>query len=80
MKIAYRVTDEFKVKDSKVLVLDRNRCLSREKYYTFTMNGKIYPYKLTHNLKWLIVDSDDEFKGNVIEISGDIFEGYADIM
>lgn len=81
MKIAYRVTDEFKVKDSKVLVLDRQRCLVKDSApLIFIMDGKNYTYKLTHNRNWIIVDSDDKFEGNVIEIVNAICEPLGEIL
>ena len=79
MTLTYIVEHEFVIKGSKIIRLDRNRPLSRDNNLTFTMNGKIYPYKLTHNLQLIIVDSMDKFVGNTIEFNGNISEDYAEI-
>ena len=81
MTFKYIITDEFIVKDSKVLVLDRQRCLVKDSApLIFIMDGKTYTYKLTHNRNWIIVDSDDKFEGNVIEIDNAICEPLGEIL
>ena len=79
MKLTYTIVHEFVMKGSKVIRLDRNMPTSDDENLTFTMNGKVYPYKLTHDLRLLVVDSMDDFEGYTIEFSGNIWEGYADI-
>ena len=79
MKLTYTVVFESVMGDSKVIKLDRNMPASNDEDLTFTMNGKVYPYKLTHNLQLLVVDSMDDFEGNTVEFSGNVWEAYADI-
>ena len=79
MKLIYTVIHEFVIKGSKVIELDRNMPASNNENLTFTMNGKVYPYKLTHNLQLLVVDSMDDFEGHTIEFSGNVWEAYTDI-
>lgn len=69
MKKQYTVVEEFTVKDAKVIVLNEERGFSNEKNLHFSVDGIEYPYSLTHNNRWLIVKSDDEFIGKTIYIN-----------
>ena len=64
----YTVIDEFIVNSAKVLVLDKKRTLAKGDKYSLVMGENEYPYRLTHNDNWIIVDSNVSFKGKQIEM------------
>jgi hypothetical protein len=64
----YTVIDEITIRDSKVLVLDKNRKLSLSKELVFSMDGKDYPYRLTHMDHWIVVTSNESFLNKKIQL------------
>ena len=68
MRREYKVTDEFLINGSKVIVLDEKREFSTSESSHILIDNQSLPYKLTHNENWLIVDTDIVLKGKKIEI------------
>jgi hypothetical protein len=66
MSSEYMVIDEFSLKNGKVLFLDRSR--GEDAFWAANINvdGKTYPYELTHNEAWITVFSNAPFKGKKI--------------
>lgn len=58
MSDSYIVVDEFTIKDSKVLALNRKREFKDFNTSNITIDGKSYPYGLTHNEFWITVKTD----------------------
>lgn len=66
MKNKYKIKDEFEVKDSKVLVLDKPRNIDDYDTSNIDVDGKKYHYSLTHNEEWIIVKTKSSFIGKEI--------------
>jgi hypothetical protein len=66
MSSEYMVIDEFSVGNGKVLVLDPSRDVDSYGTSKINVDGKSYPYQLTHNEAWITVFSKESFKGKRI--------------
>lgn len=66
MKNKYKIIDEFEVKDSKVLVLDKPRSIDDFHTSIIDVDGKQYHYSLTHNEEWIIVNTKSSLIGKEI--------------
>lgn len=62
----YTIVDEFNVKSSKIIVLNERLDIADLKRSNIVIDNTIIPYGLTHNEKWLIVNSNNQFKGKKI--------------
>ena len=62
---AYRVVDEFQVRNKRVLVLDRDYEFGNFKYAE--VEGDTFSYALCSVRRWIIIDSDKGFIGKEIE-------------
>lgn len=62
----YKIKDEFEVKDSKVLVLDKPRSIDDFDTSYIEVDGKKYHYSLTHNEEWITVNTKSSFIGKEI--------------
>lgn len=68
MTTDFKVVDEFMVKDTKVLVLDNEIDLREENKYIQVDDQKI-PYSLTHNLQWILVNTNAVLRGKEIRFT-----------
>lgn len=59
----YTVVDEFKVKDNKILVLDKDRSFQDFNTSKIVIDGESYSYGLTHNRRWITASLDKELRG-----------------
>lgn len=71
MEKQYTVIREFKVKDTKIVILNENQTLADSQKPLILVDGKTYPYQLTHNENWIIVKTDFDFKDKQIEFVGE---------
>ena len=62
----YTVVDEYNIKGSKIIVLNERLDIADLKRTNIVIDNIIMPYGLTHNEKWLIVNSNYQFKGKNI--------------
>lgn len=62
----YIVVDEFNIKNAKVIVLNEQPAIIDIKHSRIVIDNTIIPYGLTHNEKWLTVNSNKQFKGKKI--------------
>lgn len=66
MKSEYTVVDNFSVKGRRILVLDKKRTFTDFNTSEIVVDGTTYPYQLTHNDYWIVVDVDEDFSGKQI--------------
>ena len=59
----YTIVDEFMVKDTKVLVLDKAIDFKDFIASKIMVANNSYLYGLTHNESWITVKADDKFLG-----------------
>ena len=62
----YTVVDEYNIKNSKIIVLNERLDIADLKRTNLVIDNIIMPYRLTHNEKLLIVNSNQQFKGKKI--------------
>lgn len=62
----YTVVDEYNIKGSKIIVLNERLDIADLKRTNIVIDNIIMPYGLTHNEKWIIVNSNHQFKGKNI--------------
>lgn len=67
MKKPYTVIDEFVVKNSKIIVLDRKKDVSDLRTSHILVDGNRIAVDCTHNETWFIVNERMSFKGKSIE-------------
>ena len=66
MSKQYTIVDEFNVKNSKIIVLNERLNVEDMKHNNIVVDDVIMAYCLTHNEKWLLVNSIHQFKGKKI--------------
>lgn len=64
----YKVVDTFVVRDAKILVLDRPWEFGYVDKMEAVVEGKIYPFTLTHHEYWIIVRTTDDLKGKDVYV------------
>ncbi|MBQ3007040.1 MAG: hypothetical protein IJD78_05700 [Clostridia bacterium] len=67
MKNTYTVIDEFDIKNSKIIVLDRRKDVSDLCTSHILVDGNRVAVDCTHNETWFIVNERMSFKGKSVE-------------
>lgn len=67
MKNTYTVIDEFVMKDSKIIVLDRKKDVSDLRTSHILVDGNRIAVDCTYNETWFIVNERMSFKGKSVE-------------
>ena len=66
----HKVVDEFTVKSKRVIIINNKRSFEELETKKIVVDGKSYPYELTHNEFIFVVDTTESLLGKTISFNG----------